>query len=335
MTVEVRYVVCEWCGGDGRDDELAACDRCAGTGLRPEADNEEHQFVASAIPLRAEAELDAKPSVDDDRLWSVTSILGAFGESDALIEWSAQETAKTAIRSEATWRAMRDDAGEGEAIKWLAGARYRPSKGERSATLLGQLAHALFEEWVVTGIRPDADAELAPYLDSFANWLDHFQPSYTAAEVTVYHPEFGYAGTADGYATVQRTDFIIDYKTSKKSLDGRGNRTKPWHSVALQMAAYRHAAFAAVWRARRYEQYRRRYYLLSKEERDLAVPTPDVEGGLVIHVTPEHCDVYPVDCGPAVFDSFLYAVEAARWSFDMSKRVIGEPIALLDTKRTP
>jgi hypothetical protein len=61
----------------------------------------------------------------------------------------------------------------------------------------------------------------------------------------------------------------------------------------LQLAAYRHAEFAAVWRARRFEQYSRRYYLLNPEERAMALPMPKTDGGLVIHITPEHCDVYP------------------------------------------
>jgi hypothetical protein len=53
---------------------------------------------------------------------------------------------------------------------------------------------------------------------------------------------------------------------------------------------------------------------------------------LCIHLTPHHCDVYPVDCGESVFEAFLYAIEAARWSTVTSKRVLGEPLALMDRK---
>ncbi|MEP7114434.1 MAG: hypothetical protein ABI862_14305 [Ilumatobacteraceae bacterium] len=279
------------------------------------------------------------PDDQDERLWSVTTILKAFGDSEGLIHWTAIETAKAAVKQLKTLTAMADD--EDAAIEWLTGARFRASKGERSATKLGEDVHAACEQYVVTGTRPalgdqlpngEMDAETSPYVDSFELWLDRFQPQYTAAEMTVYNTEYGYAGTLDGHAIVDGTPVILDYKTSKLSFDGRGKRKKPWVDVALQLAAYRHAPTAAVWRARRFEQWSRRYYLLNQDERELAVPTPVTDGGLVIHLTPDHCDVYPIDCGPAVFEAFLYAVEAARWSMFTSKKVLGEPLALLDRK---
>jgi hypothetical protein len=296
---------------------------------------------APTLPLVADATVPAEPADDDERLWSVTTILKAFGDSEGLIRWSVDETARAAVDSRATVAAIADDDPDA-AIDWLRQARFRPRKGERSATKLGEDVHAACESYVVTGRRPapgdplpngQVDVEVEPYIDSFELWLERFQPAYTAAEVVVYNPRYGYAGQADGYATLDRLPVIIDYKTAKQSVDGRGNRKQPWTDVALQLAAYRHAPMAAVWRARRYEQFSRRYYLLSADERELAVPTPTVEGGVCVHLTPHHCDVYPVDCGPDVFDAFLYAVEAARWSLFTSKRVLGQPLALLDHKK--
>ena len=71
---------------------------------------------------------------------------------------------------------------------------------------------------------------------------------------------------------------------------------------------------------------RRRYYLLGPQERELAVPVPPVDGGVVIHITPEHCIAYPVKCDVEVHEAFLYVLEAARWLFEVSKHVIGEPL---------
>lgn len=293
------------------------------------------------IELMADATIDAQPDDNDDRLWSVTTILKAFGDSDGLIYWSVDETAKAAVKGLKTLTAMADD-DETAAVAWLRDARFRASKGQRSATKLGEDVHAACEEYVVTGQRPAPgtqlpngfmDDEVAPYIDSFELWLDRFQPEYIAAEVTVYNPQYGYAGTADGFVRVEGTNVALDYKSAKQSFDGRGKRKKPWVDVALQLSAYRHAPLAAVWRARKFEQWSRRYYLLNEDERTLAVPTPETEGGLVIHLTPEHCDVYPVDCGTEVFEAFLYAIEAARWSMFTSKRVLGEPLALMDRKR--
>lgn len=92
------------------------------------------------------------------------------------------------------------------------------------------------------------------------------------------------------------------------------------------LAAYRYAEMAAVWRPRRMEQFRRRYYLLGEAEKAMAVPVPEVDAGLVIHITPEHCDAYPVDCDQSVHRAFLFVLEAARWQFQTSKTVIGLPL---------
>lgn len=293
------------------------------------------------LEMVADSVVDAQPATDDERLWSVTTILKAFGDSEGLIHWSVEETCKAAIEDHDLLGNILERKGPSDAIAWLRDARFKSARGTRSATKLGTDCHAAFEQYVVTGKRPPMgeqliegvmDDELVPYLDSFELWLDRFQPEYVAAEVTVYNPQFGYAGTADGYCIIDGLPVILDYKTSKTSFDGRGKRKRPWTDVALQLAAYRAAPLAAVWRARKFEQWSRRYYLLNAEERELAVPTPEVEGGIVVHVTPHHCDIYPVDCGPAVFEAFLYATEAARWSLQTSKRVLGEPLALLDNK---
>ena len=106
-------------------------------------------------PLQAEAEVDAKPQPDDERLWSVTTILKAFGDSQALIEWSAGAVADTAIRSQKAWLAILEESGPDEARKWLVDSRYRPARGERSATKLGTAVHAAVEILTVTGRRPE------------------------------------------------------------------------------------------------------------------------------------------------------------------------------------
>ena len=53
------------------------------------------------------------------------------------------------------------------------------------------------------------------------------------------------------------------------------------------------------------------------------MPMPKLDGGMVVHITPEHCDAYPVRCDKLVFDAFLYIVEAFRWQQDTSRSVIG------------
>jgi len=266
-----------------------------------------------------------KPADDDERMWSVTTIIGAL-DKPALLYWAAEQTALAAVASAKSLPARIDEEGAAEVVKWLRDARFRRNKAERSAAELGTAVHEACESYALTGQRPDVDAEVQPFLDQFDAWAQEFQPEYQAAEVTVYNPTYGYAGTCDAFLTVGGVRFIADYKTTRKSFDNRGNPTGPYPEVALQLAAYRHAEMAAVWRPRRMEQYRRRYYLLGQAEREMAVPVPEVDTGLVIHITPDHCDAYPVECGPDIFEAFLFVQEAARWSFQTSKTVIGRPL---------
>lgn len=267
----------------------------------------------------------AKPQPDDTRYWSVTSIIGAL-DKPALVPWAARETALAAIRSEATWHAILDSDGEAEAVRWLTGARYRRPRGQRTATEIGSAFHAAAEEMAITGARPDVDDDVAPLLDQFCAWLDRFQPTYEAAEFAVYHPDYGYAGTCDGILVIDGVRFIFDYKTSTTPTDSKGQPKRPYPEVALQLAAYRHAPLAAVWRARRPVINRRRYYMLNAAERAAAIPVPDVDAGLAIIVTPEHCEAHPVRCDDEVFRSFLYVQEVARFLGDVASDVVGDPL---------
>lgn len=268
----------------------------------------------------------AVPRDDDMRLWSVTTLIGVL-DKPGLVYWSASMTAQAAIREQNAWLSRLEHEGEDSAIDYLTGARFRKPPGQtRSTTDLGTAVHAAIEEYTLTGVRPVVDEELAPYLEQFDKWANQFQPEYIATEVTVLHPDYGYAGTSDGFMVIQGSRAIADYKTSAKSFDKKGNPTHPYPTVGLQLAAYRFAKHAAIWRPRRFESFRRRYYLASPEELAMAVPVPEVDGGLAIHITPSHCTAYPVRCDEEVFRAFLYIIEAARWEFELSKTVIGNPL---------
>ena len=267
-----------------------------------------------------------KPADDDERHWSVTTIIGAL-DKPALLYWAAEQTATCAVDQLDTVRAMVNDGDRADTIKWLRDARFRRPKGERTAAELGTAVPEACEQFALTGTRPEVDPDVAPFLDQFDRWCDKFQPVYEAAEVTVYSPQYGYAGTCDAFLSVDGVRCIVDYKTSKKSVDARGKATSPYpEQVALQLAAYRYAELAAVWRPRRMEQFRRRYYLLGEAEKAMAVPVPEVDIGLVIHITPEHCEAWPMECGAEIHKAFLYVLEAARWMFQTSKTVMGLPL---------
>lgn len=293
-----------------------------------------------------------KPDADDLTLWSVTTVLGAL-DKPALLYWSAQMAADAAIDNLATWQAMLEDRGREEAAKWLRDARFRSPKTALSSANLGTVTHKVCETYALSGIKPDRDfvTELVTQagkqakqgrelnvkaetdtvermLNQFDNWLQRFTPEYQATEVCVYSPEYGYAGQTDAFLTIDGVRFIVDYKTSREPFDSRGNPKTPYpEQVGLQLAAYRQADYAAVWRPRRYEKFRRRYYLLSAAEREMAVPVPEVDTGLVIQITPEHCESYPIRCDEPVHEAFLYVLEAFRWLQETSKTVMREPLS--------
>ena len=269
----------------------------------------------------------AKPEPEDLRMYSVTTILGAL-DKPALLYWAAEETAKAAVNVSKSLAARVEEDGEAETVKWLRDARFRRPKGIRSAAELGTAVHDVLEQYALTGTWPtDLDEEVRPFIEQADRWMQKFQPTYEAAEMTVYSPTYGYAGTLDTIMTVDGVRFLGDYKTSRKSFDNRGKPTSPYpEQVGLQLAAYRYADYAATWRPRRYEHMLRRYYLLGMDERESAVPVPEVDSCLVLHITPEHCEAFPINADEKVFDSFLYVLESFRWLNDTSKTIMGAPL---------
>jgi hypothetical protein len=267
-----------------------------------------------------------RPADTDERLWSVTTIIDQSSSSRGLIEWAAGETARAAVGGMKTLQAIIDDDGPDTAVQWLIGARNRPRKGQRTAKQLGSEIHRACETYALTGQKPAVDDEIGPFLDQFDRWCQTHQPAYEAAEMTVYSPTYGYAGTMDAILRVDGATVITDYKTSKKDRDDKGELRHPWSDVALQLSAYRYAEFAGPWRTRRYSYYGRRYYLLGHDERADAVPIPTVDGGLCLYLTPERCEAYPVRCDEPIFEAFLYAIERARWSLETARTVLGPAI---------
>jgi hypothetical protein len=282
---------------------------------------------------------------DDVQFWSVTTILKALA-SPALEYWAIRETATSAIDSQGTWKAMLDDQGKSETVKWLCGARYRRPKTTLGADQLGTVVHKLAELYALTGVKPDREtienliaSHAAPtvdldtefvtvcqMLDNFDRWLQRFTPQYTAAEFAVYSEKYGYAGCLDAIFTIGGVSMLIDYKTRREPLTSKGGPQLPYGETALQLAAYRYADVAAVWRARRTEQFRRRYYLLSTAERELAPKVPDVDGGGCLIITPKSAELYPIRCDEEIHRTFLFVQEVFRWEADTSNRVVGDAL---------
>ena len=271
-------------------------------------------------------EVDAAPQKDDLRFYSVTTLIGVL-DKPALMYWAAEESAKLAVQVAPSLSRRIREEGEDAVVKWLRDARFRPPKGRKSASQLGTEVHDACEQYALTGVRPAVDdPEVEPFLDQFDGWAQKFQPAYEAAEAAVYNKTYGYAGTLDAIAVIDGQRVILDYKSSRKSVGSDDKPTRPYPEAALQLAAYRHAELMAAWRARRFEKYRRRYYLLNSDEEELGEPMPALDGAVVLHLTPEHADLYPVRTDDVVFEKFLHCIEVFEWANSLAKSVIGDPL---------
>jgi hypothetical protein len=308
--------------------------------------------LATGLPRMGEA-IEAKREADDEVLFSVTRIIDTLSKGEALTGWAIKETAERVVDSLDALQLRLEHEGREEAIAYVKGLRWK-LYGRLSAKDLGSLAHGLFQDYALSGHRPVVSPDLHPkhasegaelhpddvrdlgrMLDRFDEFLQGYQPDYQSCEVVVYSPlewfddaghrhhGYGYAGQCDAFLIIGGVRLIADYKTSRKTFDSRGKIVAPYPEVALQLAAYRYATHAAVWRARRYEANSKRFYLLSPAERDLALPVPEVDGGLAIRVTPDHLGVHPVRCDERDHETFLHVQEAAGWLADHASHVVG------------
>jgi len=221
---------------------------------------------------------------------------------------------------------------------------------ELSASGLGTAFHDTADRWLMTGRRPDAaHPEVVPLLDQFDRWLDVHQPEPVLLEYTGINMTRGYAGRGDAILVVNfldrgRVPVVVDYKTSRRSFATRGSRevdTTPYSSAAVQVAAYSAFEHVVRWdRSVRVEESLRskRWYYVDDADLALALPMPETEGGLVIHVTPDHCTSHEVVIDDWLLETWLYYLEAARRELSPRMgRVIGPAQAPPDgpNMRTP
>jgi len=270
----------------------------------------------------------------DLTLYSVTSIINAVNAGgDGLTWWARYGVARLAVEGVAQWQNLPPD----RAVKDLAYAHQHEQDIDRDT---GNVVHAALEVWALSGERPSLDVvrgsdnldrvAAEAMLDRFGEWTARARPVYEAAELVVYNPARGYAGTADAFMTVGGVRFISDYKTSRRSWDSDGKPRKPYvEQVALQLEAYRRATLAALFRARRIEpKFSPRYYALSEAEQAHSVAVPDVDAGLCIYITPEHCHAYPIVLDDRAWRGFLHAIDVYRWCKHDAKGLMGPPLDL-------
>jgi len=231
----------------------------------------------------------------DEAYWSVTTILSGGIPKPALLPWGIKMVAEGAVEFCDQLPAMVAADRDG-AIRYLKGLPY--AKRDKAADL-GTLVHEAAEAHALGKPTPPCDEQVQPYLDSFALFLEDFEPEIIATEASVYHRTEHYAGTLDMIARLTLPDgesgvYVIDAKSGKAV----------YPEVALQLSAYRNAEFIG----------------LPDGSEELMPPT---DGALALHLTPAGYRLIEVRTDDDVFRSFLYAREVFRWQSETSKTVLG------------
>lgn len=268
------------------------------------------------------------------RYWSVTTILDVL-DKPGLRYWFRNAAIDVLLdvydgRNPAGAYQLRDGAERVETtsrkkVRSYVGSRMYRRDGERTATQLGIDVHDGLERWAIAGKRPGVDATVARYLDVVErDFFRAFRPTYEAAEMTVLHETWGYAGTLDAIVVIDGKRFVVDYKTSDVDVDDFGKNKGPYPEAALQIAAYRFAELSC-WNAKRVTSGQR-YYVIDDVARASAVPMPEIDGGLIVQVSPERARVHPVACGPDVHTYFGHVLELASWSFGASRSAVKPPL---------
>jgi hypothetical protein len=230
---------------------------------------------------------------------SATTALGIINK-DALPLWYGKQAAVAAVGNlarlnAAATRPLCDGQHCGECLICLmreiqyAGEVARDAAADRG-TRFHHVAewYALTEQWI------PYDADIAPHVDQFKRFIDIYQVTFRAAEVTVINRAHTYAGTLDTVITCGRMppkhfDLIdvplyADYKTG--SVYGQ---------AALQLAAYRNAEA-----------------VLLPDGSERPMPGAHTETALSIQIHADNFWVRPCPVGDGVYQKFLRALELWR-----------------------
>ena len=239
---------------------------------------------------------------------SVTTALNALPK-EALPYWAAKVTAETAVDKLELLNNLAADDPEA-AIKWLKGA---PWGSRDKAADAGTAIHEIVEfdavgntegaEYLMSQLNPVGRAKATQARDFFSRGA----VSIEHVEFVTYHTDLMYAGTGDFIVKMetvglpgvlkQEQTAILDLKTGKSI----------WPEAALQIAAYRYASHMVD---------------LSTAEMK---PMPEVDGGLVLHVTEKSWSLIPVDVSEASFEIFKIAL-ALSGELPLDRMMVGTPI---------
>jgi hypothetical protein len=205
-----------------------------------------------------------------------------------------------------------------------------------AAASRGTFVHDLIEQYILSGKMPEID--IAPegscvtcnvavddhgeaehnflsleqgMVNQFHQFIQEWEPEFTATEMVVFNDTSKYAGTLDFLAKIPKIGegtFIGDIKT--------GNRV--YSEVALQLAAYAHAEF---WEPSKAGQPKRM-------EDGSKYQMPELNGqGVVLHLRPDYYELVPAAVADDQFRMFKM-VQQVHWFTKMGENWLDAPYEL-------
>lgn len=115
---------------------------------------------------------------------------------------------------------------------------------------------------------PDAE----PYLPAVRAMLDELRPVFLYSEVVAINRTVGYGGTLDAVLEIGGARYLVDWKTRKPGKHGA------YAEEGAQLAAYAGAD----------------YWIVQEGDQAVRITPPELDGLLVVSITPEGHRCYPV-----------------------------------------
>lgn len=227
------------------------------------------------------------PGYEDKTFYSVTTVLNAISKP-ALMSWAAKAVAERAY----------DLIKDGTIVKMkkeplLRLLKSAPTEITKAAQARGTAVHRACENFNYGDTIPDG--EVGTYVAAYADFLFNEGADILHKEMTVFNPEWGYAGTLDAIVTMNGKNYVMDIKTGGV-----------YPSASLQMAAYAHATHFVDTDGLTHER---------------SIP---IDGAFVLELKPNKYKIHYMDVGELQYSVFLATMVVSKWNTEDSRKVIGE-----------
>lgn len=235
--------------------------------------------------------------LDGEPSVGVTTILDNGVPKPALVGWAANVTAGYVVDH---WEELLE-LRPSERLEVLKRARWaEKDAAARRGTEVHEYALRL-----AAGEEVDVPEELAGHVDSYLAFAEDWLEQEIVVEAVVINRRYRYMGTLDVIAGLKDGRvWLLDWKTGGKGI---------YRETALQLAAYRNAEA-----------------LLLEDGTERPMATVDAAGAVWLRA--DGYELVPLETGPEVFRTFLYAQQVAKFSQAPEEAYIGAPLRPPDRK---